>query len=57
MNPDFLSGKKTYIVALGIIFVGVGSFAQGEVDVAGMLTYILNGLGLATLRLGVSKVG
>ena len=45
---DLLSGKKTYVVAILTITLGL---------LNGDNTLILQGLGLITLRLGVSKSG
>jgi len=53
---DFLSGKKTYIVALGVIVAAAVSYATGELTLADAITRGLEGLGLATLRAGVAKV-
>lgn len=53
---DFLNGKKTYIVAAGIVVAAVVSFLTGELTLADALVRALEGLGLAGLRAGVSKV-
>ena len=49
-------GKKTYLVALGVIAVGAGQFAMGDITLVECVNYILSGLGLAALRAGVAKV-
>lgn len=58
---DFLPGKKTYLVGLGLIIKGIsplseflitGDPSQATVD----MQSILEGLGLITLRKGVKKV-
>ena len=54
---SMLDGKKTYLVSAGIVLAGVGAFLQGETDLVGLVAYVLNGTGLATLRAGVSKSG
>lgn len=50
------SGKKTYLMAAGIVLTAAGSLATGDMDVTQAIIYVLNGLGLGTLRAGVSKV-
>ena len=52
---DWLSGKKTYIVAFGIVVASVVSFLTGEVTLADAVVRGLEGLGLAALRAGVVK--
>lgn len=54
---NFLPGSKTYIVALGIILSGVGAFFHGDMTAIQSVDTILNGLGLAALRLGVAGAG
>ena len=44
-----LEKKKTYLVSVGIVLAGVGAFIQGETDLLGLATYVLNGTGLAAL--------
>ena len=53
---EFLQGKKTYIVAIGVVVAAVVAFLTGELQLADAVTRALEGLGLATLRAGVSKV-
>ena len=50
---DVLVGVKTYIVSAGIVLTGVGAFFHGDTNLLGAITLILNGLGLASLRLAV----
>jgi len=50
-----LSGKKTYVVAAGVVLVAVGGFLSGEVTLIEAVTTALAGLGLGTLRAGVAK--
>ncbi len=56
---DMLKGKKTYIIAVLMLAVGVVEMLTGEA--AGMqmvmdnALVLLNGAGLATLRAGVAK--
>ena len=50
-----LSGRKTYLIAAGVLAVGMGQFAMGEITLVETVNYILSGLGLAALRAGVSK--
>ena len=50
-----LQGKKTYITAAATVVTGLVMFLNGAVDVVGLVTFILNGTGLAALRAGVAK--
>lgn len=52
---QFFSGKKTYIVAVGIVLVSIGSFLSGDATLQEAFNHILEGLGLAALRAGVAK--
>ena len=52
---EVLEGKKTYLVALGIILTGIGSYLSGDVTLIQAVVVILNGLGLGALRLGVAN--
>ena len=53
---DFLSGKKTYIIAvLAGIVVAVQSLGYIDNDMATTILGFLGAGGLATLRAGVSK--
>jgi hypothetical protein len=54
---DFLSGKKTYSVALGLCLMALGSYFHGDYTLLQAVEEALTGLGLATLRAGVAKVG
>lgn len=45
---DFFKGKKTYIVGLLMIALGIATADQ---------SLVLEGFGLMTLRAGVSKIG
>lgn len=56
----FLDGKKTYLVAIGVIFQTFYPFFHGDVTLGDTLSgenlkAILEGLGLFTLRLGIAK--
>ena len=53
---DFLQGKKTYIVAVGIVVAAGVSFLTGDATLSDALNQALTGLGLAGLRAGVAKV-
>lgn len=44
---NFLKGKKTYIIAILTIALG---FLQGNIEM------IMGGLGMMTIRAGISKV-
>jgi hypothetical protein len=50
-----LDGKKTFIVAIGIILVAVGQFLSGDIEVAAAVNQVLLGLGLGALRIGVNN--
>lgn len=56
-----LQGKKTYVIAAMVVLIGIVEGFLGF-DIPGVevgedaLAFILNGLGLGTLRAGVSKL-
>lgn len=57
---SFLAGYRTYIVATLLVLVSVVNFLSGDMDITTLLNdpnilVLLNGIGLATLRAGVSK--
>lgn len=56
---QFLSGKKTYIVASLMVLVGLVNALTGETGawqgVLNNATILLEGFGLAALRSGVTK--
>lgn len=52
---NWLAGKKTYILMVGVVVAAVVSFANGATDLAGMVNEILMGLGLGALRAGVGS--
>jgi hypothetical protein len=47
---SFLEGKRTYLVAIGVIASAVGTFLTGDATLAEAVNAGLVGLGLATLR-------
>ena len=49
-----LEGKKTYIVAFGIIASAIGAFMSNQIDLMSAINQALTGLGLATLRIGIA---
>lgn len=51
-----LQGKKTYIVAFGVVVSAVVSFLVGDATLAQAISTALEGTGLATLRAGVGSV-
>lgn len=58
---NFLAGKKTYIVAFLMVLVGIINALSGDLTWGQLLQspdvwVILNGLGLGSLRAGVSKL-
>ena len=52
---DKLNGKKTYIVAVGVLLTGLvdAGIAGGAVDWGVFWNYLLGGAGLAALRHGI----
>ena len=50
-----LQGKKTYIVAIGIVMAAAGGFFAGDATLQEAITQALTGLGLGALRMGVKK--
>ena len=58
LTGGFLSGKKTYILGFLIFAQAVASWAIGDTTLAeliALLPEILGGLGLMTLRKGISN--
>lgn len=53
---NFLSGKKTYIVGVGMILYGVGGWVAGIHDYNTAIKMVLEALAIMGLRAGVSKV-
>lgn len=57
---NFLQGKKTYVVAVVVVVIGVTEGLLG-IDVPGVfvgpdwLTWILTGLGLSSFRAAIGK--
>ena len=52
---NLLRGRKTYVIAAALIAYELLGYLLGKSDGVDMKT-ILEGLGLATLRAGISKV-
>jgi hypothetical protein len=52
---DWLSGKKTYIIAACMVAYGIALYLQGQQEQA--LKVIFEALGLGALRAGVTKSG
>jgi len=52
---DFLSGKKTYLVALGAIIGVLVSFSNGSVEAVEAIKLIIEAILACTIRAGVSK--
>jgi hypothetical protein len=55
-----LRGKKTYIISVLLVLVSVVNYVSGDVGLKDLLNdpnlfILLNGLGLASLRAGVSN--
>ena len=53
---EFLKGKKTYLVAVGVVIAAVISWSTGEVDLLGFAKLILEGIGLGSVRAAISKM-
>ena len=54
MKLNVMEGKKTYIVAAGIVLMAVGGFLSGDLTALEAVQQGMTGLGLGTLRLGVA---
>ena len=52
---EFLQGKKTYLVAFGVVVAVLISWVNGDLTLADAIVKGLEGVGLATLRAGVGK--
>jgi len=52
----FLSGKKTYIVAATGVLTAAMAWAEGGIDLQGLITAIFAGIAACTVRAGVAKV-
>ena len=57
---EFLKGRKSYVIAILMVLAGLVQFLTGDITLAELLQgeharIILEGLGLAALRAGVSK--
>ena len=51
---NILPGMKTYLVALGVVLVGVGGYFHGDLTAMAAVNQILAGLGLSALRIGIA---
>ena len=52
-TADFFEGKKTYIIAAILVLFGLIGVYKGEITAMNAARTILEGLGLATLRMSV----
>ena len=52
---NLLSGKKTYLIALGAIIGVLVSFSNGSVEVVEAIKLIIEAILACTIRAGVSK--
>ena len=52
--PNFLPGKKTYLVAAGAVAYAVGAWLTGNMILAEMLEYLFMGAGAAALRRAIA---
>lgn len=50
----FLEGHKTYLTAATVLLGALLAFATGEIDIVGLFAAVLNALGLASLRAGIT---
>ena len=53
---DWLQGRKTYIIAFGAIATAVGAYANGALDLSGLVAAIFAALGAMTLKAGQSRI-
>lgn len=58
---DWLSGRKTYVIAGGMVAIGLVKLVVGDMSLvdflmSGDLQLLLEGLGIGFLRAGVAKV-
>ncbi len=51
---EFLSGKKTYIVAVALVIYAVAGVYTGQLSQDAAIQLVLNGLGLGALRNAIS---
>ena len=47
---NWLDGKKTYLVALGVVFNGAYGFLMGDFSMQEAMNYVFAGLGLGAMR-------
>ena len=52
--PNFLPGKKTYIVAAGAVAYAVGAWLTGNMVMAEMIEYLFIGAGAVALRRAIA---
>ena len=52
----WLAGKKTYIVAIGAIITAIGAYANGALDLSGLVAAIFAALAAMTLKAGQSRI-
>lgn len=52
----WLKGKKTYLMAAGILLTSLAAWAVGEIDLATLGLRVLEAAGLSSLRAAVSKL-
>lgn len=52
---NFLSGYKTYIVAIAGILTALGAYASGEMSLGNLVEAIYAGLTAMALRAGIAK--
>lgn len=50
-----LAGKRTYILAFGVVVAAAVAFATGEMTLAEAINSALVGAGIGTLRAGVAN--
>ena len=58
---EFLKGKKTYLIAGNMVLIAIIQLLVGDISLVDFvssphLNTLLQGLGLASLRAGVSKI-
>ena len=52
----WLAGKKTYIVAIGAIITAVGAYADGSLNLSGLVAAIFAALATMTLKAGQTRI-
>lgn len=54
---DWLKGKKTYLMAAGILLTSIAAWSVGEIDLSTMALRVAEAAGLSSLRAAIGKLG